>query len=380
MKAEKPLLKERLFNPLKIKKIATEIKSVYPEFQQQCFEKETCAMLHELELKARIYHIRDMLGKYLPKEFESAVKILLDALPQALDPSKQDNDFGDFMYATYSEFVALYGCRRETLAISLQALREITKRFSVELAIRDFMNAYPEETLAMLDTCVLSDNYHERRLVSESLRPKLPWAKRLNLDYRIPLSRLDQLFSDKTRYVTRSVANHLNDIAKIDALLVIETLKKWKASGKQNPKEMAYIINHALRTLVKEGHEEALALLGYARTPNIRVKHFTVQTKEVQIGEALIFELMIEAKEDTKVMLDYRVYFRTKAGHYSPKVYKFKKIALKKEQSLTLHKRHLFKANMTTRKLYEGKHKIEIQLNGVNYEERLFVLKKRILH
>ncbi|MEA2048107.1 MAG: DNA alkylation repair protein [Campylobacterota bacterium] len=376
MTAEKTLLKEILFNPIKIKKIATEIKSVYPEFQEKYFEEESCDMLHELELKARIYHIRDMLGKYLPIGFESAVKILLDSLPQALDPSKQDNDFGDFIYAPYSEFVTLHGCRREKIDISLQALREITKRFSVEFAIRDFINAYPEETLAMLDACALSENYHERRLVSESLRPKLPWAKRLKLDYRIPLSRLDKLFSDKTRYVTRSVANHLNDIAKIDAFLVIETLKKWKASGKQNPKEMAYIINHALRTLVKEGHEEALALLGYARTPNISVKHFTVETKEVQIGEALIFELMIEAKEDTKVMLDYIVHFRTKAGHYSPKVYKLKKIALQKDQSLLLKKRHLFKANMSTRKLYEGEHKIEVQMNGVNYEERLFMLKK----
>jgi 3-methyladenine DNA glycosylase AlkC len=36
------------------------------------------------------------------------------------------------------------------------------------------------------------------------------------------------LYFDESRYVTRSVANHLNDISKIDESLVIETLEKWK--------------------------------------------------------------------------------------------------------------------------------------------------------
>jgi len=103
----------------------------------------------------------------------------------------------------------------------------MTKRFSVEFSIRDFINAYPTKTLAMLEKCALSDNYHERRLASEGLRPKLPWAKKLTLDYKKPIAHLDRLFYDSTRYVTRSVANHLNDISKIDAPLVIVTLKRW---------------------------------------------------------------------------------------------------------------------------------------------------------
>ena len=371
----KILLKDTLFNPLKVRKIALEIKTIYPDFQELEFEKEVCELFPELELKARIYHIRDMLGKYLPKEYESAVEILLRSLPKELDSTKSDDDFGDFIYAPYSEFVTLHGCREEHLVFSLEALREITKRFSVELAIRDFINFYPEETLKMLGSCAMSDNYHERRLASEGLRPKLPWAKKLTLDHREPLTHLEQLFDDKTRYVTRSVANHLNDISKIDAPLVIETLKRWKASGKQNPKEMDYITNHALRTLVKQGYEDALMLLGYVKEPSIRVSNFIVHTEHVRIGDALVFDVTLEAEEDTKLIIDYIVHFRTKAGTFSPKVHKLKKIELKKDTSITLQKKHLFKSNMSTRKLYEGEHKVELQINGMSYKESTFTLK-----
>lgn len=368
------MLKDVLFNALKVQKIALEIKSVYLEFQANEFEEEICREFSELELKARIYHIRDMLYKYLPKEYELAVGILLRSLPKELDPAKSDDDFGDFIYAPYSEYIARYGCCGEHLDFSLQALREITKRFSVEFAIRDFINFYPQETLVMMGSCAISANYHERRLASEGLRPKLPWGKKVTLDHRKALTHLDQLFYDKTRYVTRSVANHLNDIAKIDPTLVIETLKRWKASGRQHKKEMDFIINHALRTLVKKGNEEALGLLGYVKNPDIKVNHFILQTEDIMIGDSLIFDIILEAKEDMKLMIDYIMHFRTKAGTPSPKVHKFKNIELKKNTFVTLQKKHHFKAGMSTRKLYEGEHKVELQINGRIYKEHKFRL------
>ena len=372
--AEKILLKDALFNVLKVRKIASEIKAVHPEFESSAFEKEVCNAFAELELKARIYYIRDILGKYLPKEYRLAVDILLRSLPKELDKTKSDDDFGDFIYAPYSEFVAQYGCREEHLEFSLDALRELTKRFSVEFAIRDFINSYPQQTLEMLHSCTVSDNYHERRLASEGLRPKLPWAKKLTLDHREPLIHLDQLFHDKTRYVTRSVANHLNDISKIDASLVIETLKKWKDSGKQEEKEMQFIISHALRRLVKQGNEASLAFLGYIQNPDILVSGFVLQKEKVSVGEALLFDFKLEATEETKLMIDYIIHFRTKAGTLSPKVHKLKKVSLKQGESLTLQKKHPFKANMTTRTLYAGEHKIELQINGICYATSAFTL------
>ncbi len=371
---EKFSLKDELFNPAKVQKIASEIQVVYADFEQRAFEAEVVSLFPQLELKERIDHIRDMLAKYLPDDYREATTIMLKALPSELDTDKYDNDFGDFIYAPYGAYVAAFGCNKEDLDFSLTALREITKRFSVEYAIRDFINTFPEETLEMLKECSLSDNYHERRLASEGLRPKLPWAKKINIDYRKAVFILDNIFFDKTRYVTRSVANHLNDISKIDAALVVATLKRWKRSGKQEEKEMDFIINHALRTLVKQGDEDALVLLGYRKDPSIKVNAFALHKSEVSIGEALVFSFEIESKEEEHLLVDYIMHFRTKAGKLSPKVHKFKKLSLLEGDSVKLDKKHHFKANMTTRKFYAGEHKVELQINGKIYASIKFDL------
>jgi len=371
---EKFSLKDELFNPAKVQKIASEIQAVYADFKQEKFKAEVASLFPQLKLKERINHIRDMLAKYLPDDYREATDILLNALPEELDTNKYDNDFGDFIYAPYSQYVAAFGCNREDLSFSLQALREMTKRFSVEYAIRDFINNYPEETLSVLEECSLSSNYHERRLSSEGLRPKLPWAKKIKTAHNKALLILDNIFYDKTRYVTRSVANHLNDISKIDPLLVIATLKRWKASEKQESKEMDYIISHALRTLVKEGNKDALELLGYLQDPAIDINDFELKNINVHIGETLHFHFDLKANEACKLLIDYIIYFQTKNARPSSKIYKIKKLSLKKDQILKIEKRHFFKANMSTKKLYKGEHKVELQINGKLYASEVFHL------
>lgn len=99
-----------------------------PLFQSSNFPK--------LELKERIEHITVCLHDCLPGDYLAALDILLRSLPPELDPDKTDDDFGDFIFAPLSLFVAKYGCTEEDLAVSLDALCEITKRFSAEDAIR----------------------------------------------------------------------------------------------------------------------------------------------------------------------------------------------------------------------------------------------------
>ena len=372
---EKFSLKDDLFNAQKVHQIALEIEEVYVKFETELFEKEVVEKFPKLELKERMYHIRDMFKKYLPQEYVKAVNILLEALPTVLDTTKRDDDFGEFIYAPYSEYVTKYGCCDEHLAFSLNALREMTKRFSVEFSIRNFINEYPVETVEMLRLCATSDNYHERRLASEGLRPKLPWAKKITLDYGEASKLLEYLYYDTTRYVTRSVANHLNDVSKMDAGLVIETLKRWEESRRQDPKEMAFLIRHSLRTLVKKGDEGALKMLGYSKEPNIKVIPLNIKSDVLMVGEALVFEVNIEANEDVNLMVDYLIHFKTKLGTLSKKVHKLKQLTLKKNDSVTLTKKHLFKANMSTRTFYEGEHKLSLQINGEIIEDRIFYLK-----
>jgi 3-methyladenine DNA glycosylase AlkC len=367
-------LKDELFNARKVEQIAKEIHAVYIDFDVKVYTDEVLLSFPELELKERMYHMRDMFKKYLPQEYILATNILLEALPPELDKSKTDDDFGDFIYSPYSEFVVAYGCCSEHLVFSLNALREMTKRFSVEFSIRDFINLFPDETLAMLESCAASENYHERRLASEGLRPKLPWAKKLNIDYHLPFKHLELLYADNTRYVTRSVANHLNDISKIDAPLVLSTLKRWQRSAKQEPKEMAFITNHALRTLVKKGDEDALAMLGYVKNPPIKVNAVQIKTPSVKVGEALEFEVEVVALDDAMLMVDYVLHFCTKKGTLSPKVHKLKKLALKMDETIVLKKKHPFRANMSTRTLYSGEHLLELQINGtIVYTESFYL-------
>ncbi len=297
-------------------------------------------------------------------------------MPAENDPGLFDNDFGDFIYAPYADFVAKHGCTKRQLDFSLQALKETTTRFSAEDAIRPFLNAFPKETLRALRKWSRDRHYHVRRLCSEGTRPKLPWSQKITIPITAPIPILDNLFYDEARFVTRSVANHINDVSKIDPGLAIETLERWRTSGKQNPKEMEYIVRHALRTLIKQGNPEAMRLLGYSHAPLVHVTNFTVP-KSVAMNSALDFSVTVRADEDTNIIADYIIRFQSKAGKLaSQKVFKLKTVSLKKGQTAVLGKRHMFREGMTTRTLYYGRHEIEIQINGKSYGKRSFQLER----
>lgn len=225
--AEKFSLKDALFNKAKLIKIADEIHAVFPSFKSDEFVSTSLAAFPELELKARISWIRKRLHEHLPSDYREAVSILLKSLPPPLDETKSDDDFGDFIYAPYNDFIAAYGCTKKDLRFSLEALREMNMRFSAEDAIRYFINAFPEETFLVLNAWTKDNHYHVRRLVSEGTRPSLPWSMKVTVPVEKSIPLLSKLYYDKTRYVNRSVANHMNDISKKNPLLVLKTLNEW---------------------------------------------------------------------------------------------------------------------------------------------------------
>ena len=371
---EKFSLKDHLFNPPKIKKLSSNIKKAYPKFQHKKFEQEIIKKLPELELKQRITWISECLKKYLPSDFREATAILIKSLPAPCDPNKTDDDFGEFIYAPFGEFVSTYGCNKKDLNFSLGALKEITTRFSAEEAIRYFINAFPEKTLVKLKSWSKDSHYHVRRLVSEGTRPRLPWAPKIELSPNTSIALLDNLFSDNTRFVTRSVANHLNDISKINPNLVLKYLAKWKASKKQAPKEMEYIINHSLRTLVKQGNKQTMEFLGYSPSPKIKIDSLEIKNNKIKIGNPLEFSFNLTASKTEKLVIDYKIHFKQKSGKLGEKVYKLKKLNITKDETAAINKKHPLRANMSTRKLYKGEHLLEIQINGKSFEKQNFEL------
>ncbi len=248
--------------------------------------------------------------------------------------------------------------------MSLNILREITQRFSAEDAIRYFINAFPKESLETLLLWSKDSHYHVRRLCSEGTRSKLPWSPNIHIQITAPLPILDNLDSDPTRYVTRSVANHINDISKFKPDLAIDTLIKWKRTGKQEEKEMNFIIRHALRTLIKQGNSRAMRLLGLNSDHSVTVSNFLV-SKKVKMNTALQFSFTVQANEETKIIIDYILHFQNKSGKLAgKKVFKLTSLTLKKNNPVQISKRHMLREHLTTRTLYPGVHEIEVQING----------------
>lgn len=372
--SEKFLLKDFLFNRSKVEHIANELYRVHSLFKRDEFVRDAVSKFPELELKARISWIAECLKTYLPDDYRRAVSIILKALPSPNNSALTDDDFGDFIYASYAEFVAKNGCTKEYLQLSLDALHEVTQRFSAEFAIRYFLNAFPKETLIKLSSWVNDSHYHVRRLCSEGTRPKLPWAQKITIPITAPIPILDKLFSDKTRFVTRSVANHVNDISKIDPDLAVDTLTRWQKSGKQQPEEMNYIVRHALRTLVKQGSPKAMNMLGFSHAQSVDVLQFDLP-KQVRMNTALEFSVMVQSEEATDVIINYILYFQNKIGKLnSKKVFKLKEHSLAKDKPVVFTKKHMFRENMTTRQLFRGHHEIEIQINGKSYSRKSFQL------
>lgn len=184
---------------------------------------------------------------------------------------------------------------------------------------------------------------------------------------------LDNLYFDKTRFVVRSVANHLNDISKFDPDLVVEILKRWKKEGKQEKKEMEYLINHSLRTSIKKGHKKSLKFLGFPPNVKIKIRNFLIKKNKINLGEYLEFSFEIFGEKKQNLIIDYKIIYPSKNSRRSEKVFKIKKIILEKEEKKMIEKKHLFR-KMTTKKLYSGEYIVKIQINGKFFSEEKFYL------
>lgn len=362
---EKILLKDQLLSAEKVNYLAKLIEKEYPAFNTSNFTQECTSLFPKLELKERMYRVREMLKKYIPEDYSNTLKILDKA-------TKGDTQLL-FVFMTLPDYVENYGCSKQYLDISLDYLWRFTKIGSSEFAIRDFINTFPEETYTISQAWTKSNNYHIRRFVSEGWRPKLPWAKKINFDHTLWAKLLDGLYYDCERYVTRSVANHLNDVSKIDPDLVVDILKKWKNSEKQNEKEMNYIISHSLRTSIKKWHKKSLEFLGYHANPKITVSDLIVNNSHITLGEYLEFSFQVSANQDENLMIDYKVIYTNLTGRYSEKVFKLSSTSLKKWETKIYTKKHMFKS-MTTKKLYTWKHTLQLQINGKIFSENIFNL------
>ena len=364
-------LADQLFNAETLGDLAGEYGRL-PGFDAARFHAEAVAGLEGRGLLERLDWIATCVEAHLPRDFPAMAAALEAAMPAPLDPGRSDGDFGRFIHAVPGILAVRHGleAHRER---ALDLLHAATRRFSMEFYIRPFLNRWPEETLARLDLWAEDENYHVRRLVSEGTRPRLPWAANITVDPMVALRFLDRLHADPTRYVTRSVANHLNDLSRVAPDTVVARLRAWAASGRQQPGEMGWITRHALRTAVKRGEAGALALLGYRPEAEVSVA-LNLAAARVAIGDALVFDVMLEAAEDCRALVDYRLRFARPGGKTAEKVFKLKAVALRAGERAALRKRHVLRGNATTFTLHPGPHAVVVQVNGVDRAEAAFDL------
>ncbi|MBK6757546.1 MAG: DNA alkylation repair protein [Moraxellaceae bacterium] len=260
------LLKERLADDA-IAQIACVFSKIKPNFASQDFIHQAQSGIHKLELKARVYYLIDVLAQYLPSDFAQTA-LLLQQVPQHWSAyNTQDN----YSFAAWPiiDYVAVYGLNHPDLA--LQTLKILTPLFTAEFAIRPFLQHHFDLTYGYLQAWAKDENHHVRRLASEGCRPRLPWGQRvpyLMSNHQQIMTILEQFKDDSSDYVQRSVANNLNDISKDYPEKVIGVAQRWLANEPTVHRQ--WIIKHATRGLVKAGHSDALALLGYSQKFNLK--------------------------------------------------------------------------------------------------------------
>ncbi|OZD84659.1 DNA alkylation repair protein [Rhodococcus sp. 05-339-2] len=325
--------------------------------------------LGPLALRARADLLRDALLVGLPGDYAEFARTIRQAA--------EDPDFQGWSIWPVTSAMAMKAVDEQTSAAfddGMSLLAELTGRLSSEFAIRTFLRADLDRALGTALEWTRSSDEHVRRLASEGTRPYLPWSVRVSEILARPgvtVPILDRLYRDDSDYVRRSVANHLNDFSRDVPDLVVRTAARWLDDPDAHTDRL---VRHALRTVIKNGNADALALLGFAPA-DLEVTGPTLDVAELRIGESVRFDASIRnvGTEPAKVAIDYIVHHTKANGGVTGKTFKLTTKTIAPDESVDVARQHSFKT-LTTRKYYPGPHSIELQINGVSYGLAEFVL------
>ncbi|HBG3598719.1 TPA: DNA alkylation repair protein [Clostridioides difficile] len=356
-----PELLKNMYNRESLYEVAVAIQSVYNSFKVDEFIKSTMdETWNNLELKARCRKISMSLGMYLPEDYKEALSILEKSVT------------GFYFAFFFPDFVEVYGQDDINWDLSISALERNTEYWSSEFAVRAFIIKDEDRMMAQMRKWSKHKSEHVRRLASEGCRPQLPWGQAISKFKKDPtpvLPILEQLKTDTSTYVQKSVANNLNDISKTHPDLVISIAKDWYGKNKSTN----WIVKHGCRTLLKKGNRDVLALFGYDDTTSINLQDFTLETTSISIREDLTFSFNILAKKATKTRLEYGIDYIKSNGKRNRKIFKISEVSLKENEKKSYMKKHSF-ADVSVRRHYPGIHSIAIIINGIEKDKLDFEL------
>lgn len=329
----------------------------------------TASSMEQLTLRQRTDLLRDALLADLPADYPGFAAVVRAALP-----------LGGWGVWPVTEAVAaraLENAPEVSAAVFRDALElqaELTPGLTAEWGIRALLIYDLDAALAVISAWVTSPNEHVRRLASEGTRAYLPWGIRVprllpEAEKTLPI--LQALYRDESDYVRRSVANHVNDLARHRPDLVITLCRRWLAEPDAHTPAL---VRHALRTLIKSGDPEALALLGFAPA-QLEVAEITLSASAITVGDSLGFSTTVKnlGSEPAQLAIDYVVHHRKANGSLTSKTFKLRTVSLEPGQSTAISKTHSFK-EISTRRYHAGTHALGVQINGVAHPVAEFEL------
>jgi 3-methyladenine DNA glycosylase AlkC len=351
-------LKHR-YSPRYIAEVARAVRAEEPRFDGEAFRRSVLGhSWRGLELKARMHRIAAALHEHLPGCYRQQLAVLERAAPP----------FGGFEGMFFPDFVEQFG--QHDYEASMAALEHFTRYSSSEFAVRPFIAAEPQRTLARMLAWAGDADEHVRRLASEGSRPRLPWGMRLPLLIADPaplVPILQALRADPSEMVRRSVANNLNDIARDHPAFVLALARRWHGESA----ETNALLKHACRTLLRRGDPGALRLFGHDDGAQVTVGDFRLAAARLPIGATLGFGFTVTLAQDApaKLRIEYAVDFVKANGSTSRKVFKVGERQYAAGETARLERRHRF-TDFSTRKHYPGAHRIAVIVNGVERAAR----------
>ena len=219
--------------------------SIMSDFDEKAFVHQLYGRLDDKELFARFDCIVDAMEQNMERNYSKNIQAFYRLLGPELEGSQGMFQFGWWLWPI-SRYVERHG--NEDFCLSLSFLKELTKRFTGEYAIRPLLKEHPKETMEELIIWTKDKNVHVRRLASEGVRIRLPWSQKL----LVPLDEFERytriltnLKDDPEKFVQKSVGNNLNDLYKDDPQKAELIIKQWRESG--HSKAQDWIIKHGMR-------------------------------------------------------------------------------------------------------------------------------------
>ena len=362
---------KHLLNAPLIGRMGGHLQRAWPGFDRTAFEARASSGLASLEMKARAMQMADALEATLPADFDAAAC----AIEHALAPPWPDDRLGSddpcldglegWALWPVGEFIARRGLAQPDRA--LQALHALTQRFTAEFAIRPLIVAHPDTVFTTLQRWTTDPSAHVRRLVSEGSRPRLPWGLRLQAlvaDPQCTAPLLAALQDDPSAYVRRSVANHLNDIAKDHPQRVVAWVDAHLPGA--SPQRQA-LLRHASRSLIKQGHPAMLAAWGLGQalqgTAALAIDRGTGAVYQVGDAMRLTVTLNSTARQPQRLVVDYAVHHVKADGSRRAHVFKGWTLDLAAGDTRSMTKTHSLR-RVTTRRYHAGLHALDLRING----------------